>query len=256
MAGGCGPARIGPILGLPASTVHRVLTPARPEAARLRGPADRNRHPTLRARPAGRAGVRRHQETGEHPRRRRPPRPDPPDRRDKPPGHHAGAQPLRHPEDQLQLHPHRRGRPLPSGLQRDPHRRTQGNCRGLLAPSPGILRRQRNHRRACPDRQRLLLQIPRLAPSPGHSRHHPQAHPGPTDHRPTGKSNASTAPCSPNGPTCLPTPATPNEPQRSHPSCTPTTTTAATPHSAASHPSPASTTLRVNTTSGSVAGYP
>lgn len=55
----------------------------------------------------------------------------------------------------------------------------------------------------------------------------------------TARSNASTAPCSTNGPTCGPTPATPYAPQPWQTSCTPTTTTAATPHSAASHPSPA-----------------
>ena len=63
--------------------------------------------------------------------------------------------------------------------------------------------------------------------------------PAPTGHRPTARSNASTAPCSTNGPTSGPTPATPNAPQPWQTSCTPTTATAATPHSKVSHPSPA-----------------
>jgi hypothetical protein len=63
-----------------------------------------------------------------------------------------------------------------------------------------------------------------------------QAHP-PTGRRPTARSNASTAPCSTNGPTYGPAPATPNAPTPWQTSCTPTSTTAATPHSAASHPS-------------------
>ena len=61
----------------------------------------------------------------------------------------------------------------------------------------------------------------------------------PTAHRPTARSNASTAPCSTNGPTSGPTPPTPNEPPPWQTSSTPTTTTEATPHSQASHPSPA-----------------
>ncbi|CAM5432811.1 hypothetical protein SNARM312S_00339 [Streptomyces narbonensis] len=37
--------------------------------------------------------------------------------------------------------------------------------------------------------------------------------PGPTGPRPTARSNASTGPCSTNGPTCGPTPRTPSEPK-------------------------------------------
>ncbi|GGS98595.1 hypothetical protein GCM10010270_83240 [Streptomyces violaceus] len=74
----------------------------------------------------------------------------------------------------------------------------------------------------------------------------PASSPAPTGPRPTPRSNASTAPCSRSGPTCGPTPATPNAPTPWQTSCTPTTTTAATPHSAASHPSAVCTTLRLN----------
>ncbi|GAA2626874.1 IS481-like element IS1649 family transposase [Streptomyces vastus] len=51
----------------------------------------------------------------------------------------------------------------------------------------------------------------------------------------TARSNASTGPCSTNGPTSGPTPATPHAPTPCQTFCTPTTTTAATPHSEASH---------------------
>jgi hypothetical protein len=53
--------------------------------------------------------------------------------------------------------------------------------------------------------------------------------------RPTARSNASTAPCSTNGPTSGPTPATPSAPPPWQTSCIPTTATAVTPHSAATH---------------------
>ena len=55
----------------------------------------------------------------------------------------------------------------------------------------------------------------------------------------TAKSNDSTAPCKPNGPTGRSSPATPNAPPRLHPGSSTTTLNAATPHSAASHPSAA-----------------
>ena len=62
------------------------------------------------------------------------------------------------------------------------------------------------------------------------------AAPGPTDPRPTARSNASTAPCSRNGPTSAPTAQKPNDGDASTAGCTPTTITAATPPSAANPP--------------------
>ncbi|GAW49791.1 uncharacterized protein PD653_3907, partial [Nocardioides sp. PD653] len=50
-----------------------------------------------------------------------------------------------------------------------------------------------------------------------------------------GASNASTAPCSRNGPTPAPTAPRTSAQPASNSGCTPTITTAATPHSAASH---------------------
>ena len=80
------------------------------------------------------------------------------------------------------------------------------------------------------------------------------ASPAATDPKPMAKQNASTAPCSTNGPTPSPTPATSTAPRPYPPGSTPTTTTATTPHSAANHPSPASTTLLVITSSRSLPG--
>ena len=82
----------------------------------------------------------------------------------------------------------------------------------------------------------------------------PADSPAPTDRRPTARSNASTAPCSTNGPTNALTPAIPNEAHPCQTSSTPTTTTDATPHSQASPPSPAQTTLQGNTPSAQRAG--
>ncbi|GGV20005.1 hypothetical protein GCM10010275_72010 [Streptomyces litmocidini] len=75
----------------------------------------------------------------------------------------------------------------------------------------------------------------------------PASRPGPTGRRPTARSNASTAPCSTNGPTCGPPPRTPSGQRPWQTSSTPTTTTAATPHSTDTHPSAMSTTSQVNT---------
>ncbi len=66
--------------------------------------------------------------------------------------------------------------------------------------------------------------------------------PGPTGPRPTARSNASTAPCSTNGPTPAPTGQTSNAAKRSPAGSTPTITTADTPHSQANHPQAASPT--------------
>lgn len=83
-----------------------------------------------------------------------------------------------------------------------------------------------------------LMRELRLATGLGRTRRGRQTSPAPAGRRPTAESNASTAPCSTNGPTSAPTPATPNAPQPWQTSGTPTTTTAATPRSEASHPSP------------------
>ena len=60
--------------------------------------------------------------------------------------------------------------------------------------------------------------------------------PGPTDPRPTGRSNGSTGPCSRNGPTSTSTAQKPNAPPPTPTGSITTITTAATPHSTASHP--------------------
>ena len=82
------------------------------------------------------------------------------------------------------------------------------------------------------------------------------ASPGPTGHRPTARSNASTAPCSRSGLTSGPTTPKRKEQPPSAASSISTITTAATAPSAVSHPSPASTTYRVTTTSSTSAATP
>lgn len=149
----------------------------------------------------------------------------------------------------LQLHPHRRRRPLPPRPQRNPQRREERDRHRLLDTRTRLLHRRRAHRRMGPDRQRRLLQVLPLARDPDGGRDRPQANPAlPAADQPQGRM-PSTAPCSTNGPTNGPTPRTTNGPKPWQTSSTPTTTTAATRHSADTHPSPASTTLRVNTAS-------
>jgi transposase len=80
---------------------------------------------------------------------------------------------------------------------------------------------------------------PSSAPKPGS--------PASTGPRPTARPNASTAPCATNGSTRDPSPAARTALTPYPLGYTPTTTTAPTPHSEASHPSAASTTVLANT---------
>ena len=161
-----GPARIGPILDLPASTVHRILT----------------RHGLNRLafldRPTGRL-IRRYER--EHarrtaPRRREKTRPDP--RRRRPQDPRPRRRPA-HPRHGLRLRPLRHRRPHPPRLQRGPRRRESRHLRGLPRQSRRVLpdRGHRPHRRG-PDRQRLALpQELRLARRPRPPRRERQTHP-------------------------------------------------------------------------------
>src|SRR3954468_10598750 len=87
--------------------------------------------------------------------------------------------------------------------------------------------------------------MPSATPSPSPAS--PTSAPGPTVPSSTGRWNASTAPCSRNGPTPVPTAARPPAVRPSRSGCTLTTTTAATPRSEATHPRPASPTSVVST---------
>jgi len=78
-----GPARIGPALGLPASTVRRILTRHGLNRLAFLDRAPRSDHPPLRTRPARRTDPCGREETRPDPRRRRPQGPGPPGR----PGH-------------------------------------------------------------------------------------------------------------------------------------------------------------------------
>ena len=205
-----GPARIAYLLGLNPSTVHRVLR--RYGLARL-AHLDRATGRAVRRYERAAPGELVHVDIkklgnipdgGGHkvlgPGRPARNRTHPP-RKARPPHGYLPAQ--------------RRGRPLPPGLHRDPGRRDEGDRRRRSGPAPrpssppaGITVE------AGADRQRLLLPLTPVARHPRRAGHHPQTHPRPTGRRPTARSNASTAPCSTNGPTPGPTPPRPNGAQR------------------------------------------
>ena len=160
-----GPARIAHLLRLNPSTVHRVLT--RFGLARLTH-LDRATGRVIRRYERERPGELVHVDIkklgnipdgGGHKVLGPPARPQEPVRR------------------RLQLPAHRRRRPLPPRLQRDPQRREEGDRHRLLDPGPGVLHPGRDHRRTRPDRQRLLLPLTRLARPADRGRDHPQTNP-------------------------------------------------------------------------------
>ena len=120
----------------------------------------------------------------------------------------------------------------------------------LRATRPRVVRGARHHRRGDPDRQRVVLQGPRVHRGDRRARRPPSPTPTPTTGHGTAKSNGSTAPSSRNGPTSASTDQKPPAPPRLTAGSTSTTITAPTPASAASHPSPASTTCPGSTPSG------
>ena len=142
------------------------------------------------------------------------------------------------PADRHRVRAHRHRRPLPRRLRRDPRRRESRHRHRCPAARRGLVRRPRRHRRTRAVRQRLGLPVPRLARRLRRARHHPRSAPGPTGHRPTARSNASTAPW----PTAGPTPASTTQKPNAEPPCpagsTSTITTDPTPPSEASHRSP------------------
>ncbi len=243
-----GPARIGYLLGLHPSTVHRVL--ARYRLARLAW-MDRATGRVIRRyehahpgdlvhldvkklskipdgggwRVLGRVVGSRNSQTHPGPRKR--------------PRQSSG--------DRLPLLAHRPGRPFPTDLHRVAARRTRRHRRRVLDQGLRLVRQLRSPSQAGADRQRLLLPLIRLRrrPRTGHAQTDPPL-PGP---RPTEKSNASTAPLQTNGPTPAPTAQTPNDAKLSQPGSTPTTTSAATPHSADNHQQAASPTSQDRTAS-------
>ena len=176
------------------------------------------RQAPLRARRARRPGPRRHQEARPDPRRRRLAHPRPGSAQDNG-GVARTARPAPvHRLARLRLPPPRRRRPLPAGLLRDPHRRAQGDRRGVLDARQRLLRRPRHHRQGGADRQRLLLPLEAVGQDP--RQRSSTAAPVPTGPRPTARSNGSTAPCSRNGPTPAPTAQKPNAPPPTRPGST------------------------------------
>ena len=220
-----GPARIAYLLGMHPSTVHRILTRygclAGLDRPGHRRPATSPASPgrALRTRRTRRPGPRRHQEARPDPRRRRPQGAGP-SRRQTQPRRGIG---LRYIHNAVDDH----SRLAYSELLADERKETAAafwsRAKAYFAGA-GITVQPRA------DRQRLLLPLPRLRPGPGRPRSRTSG-PGPTGPRPTARSNASTGPCSRNGPTPAPTSARPNAQPPSPTGSTPTITTAATPHS-------------------------
>ena len=126
---------------------------------------------------------------------------------------------------------------LTSGLQRSPRQRARTHRRRLHAPSTRVLRRTTTSvsNASSPTTGPATEAAPSRAPwATSHIRSRSA-----TDRKPTAKLNASTAPCSPNGPTPDHGPQTDNEPADLPTGSTPTTITDTTPPSTA-HPSAAS----------------
>ena len=117
-----------------------------------------------------------------------------------PPAHSRRNSKYRNPLIGHRVRAHRHRRPLPGRLRRDPRRRDRRHRRRGAAPRGGLVRRPRRHRRAGALRQRLLPTAPTSGATPAPSSASPQDGPGPTGHRPTARSNASTAPWPTAGP--------------------------------------------------------
>ncbi len=239
-------------LGMPASTVHAVLVRCRinrlTHLDRATGePIRRYEHDTPRG-----PDPRRRQEARQRPRRRRLALRRAPAGREEPGrnlGTDRGQEQVPATADRDLLPAHRDRRPLPRRLRRGPRRRDQGDRRRGPAQRGRLVRRTRRHRAAGPVRQRQLLPQPPLARHLHRAGHHPEDGPGPTDHRPTARSNASTAPWPRAGRSrSSTTPRPPDSPLCQHGS-TSTTTTGPTQQSARPHPSPDWTTWLDITTS-------
>ena len=220
-----------------------IRPPVCPSAAR-----SRSRYEAV----ARRAGARRHQEAGPHPRRRRlarrrprhPATTEPPDTAPTRP--HALAHP-RHAATATSTPPSTTTPAWPTARSSTDER--SDTAAAFWRRAPAFFADARHHRRTRHDRQRRLLPV--HAPSPRRSppRSSTSA-PGPTDHRPTARSNASTAPCSTNGPTSRSTSQTKTAPRPTPTGSTSTITTDPTPASEASPPPTAFTTSRGTTPSG------
>ena len=241
-----GPVEIGDRLGMPASTVHAVLVRCRlnrlSHIDRATGePIRRYEHDASR-----RSDPRRRQEARQGPRRRRLALRRPPTRREEPvsdcvPHRHAAQQALE-PADRHLLPAHRDRRPLPGRLRRGPRRRDQGDRDRGAAQRRRLVRRTRRHRATRAVRQRQLLPVPPVARDLRRASASHRRRPGPTGHRPTARSNGSTAPWPRAGHSrSSTTPNQPDSPLCQHGS-TSTTTTGPTQQSARPHPSPGWTT--------------
>ena len=199
-----GPARIAHLLRPGPLNRAPGADPLRPGPPHAPGPGHRPRHTPLRTRTSRRAGARRHQEARQHPRRRRTQGPRPGRR---------PQNPLRTPATATCTPPSTTTPAWPTARSTPDEKKETAT--GFWTRAHAFFIQAGDHRRTRPDRQRLLLPLTRLArhrsPRPGS----PTSEPGPTGRRPTGRSNASTAPCSTNGPTPGPTARRPNAARRS-----------------------------------------
>ena len=154
----------------------------------------------------------------------------------------AAPQQVRQPADRDLLPAHRHRRPLPRRLRRGPRRRDQGDRHRGAAQRGRLVRRPRRHRPAGAQPTTAAATGPTCGATPAPSSASPRSGPGPTGHRPTARSNASTAPWPRAGRSrSSTTPSQPDSPLCQHGS-TSTTTTGPTQQSGRPHPSPGWTT--------------
>ncbi len=148
------------------------------------------------------------------------------------------------------LRAHRDRRPLPAGLRRDPRRREGHHLRRLPGPGSRVLCRPWHPRRTRDQRQREELPaLTGVSRRRRPARHHLEAHPTalPLDQRES--RTPQPHPRHRVGPTHASSTPTPNAPPSCPPGSSTTTWTDPTSASAANDPSTASTTLRVSTPS-------
>ena len=187
-----GPARIAGIVGMPASTVHRVLVRHGLNRLRSDGPADRASDPPDRDDPARRAGPHRHQEAGPDPRRRRLASPRPAAR--------ATSTLRSASQGRLRLRALRRS----TATRRLAYSEVLADEQGATAPRSGSRAAPSSPPTASPSNASSPTTAAATAAATSTAAlggDQAQPHPALPTRRPTARSNASTAPCSTNGPT-------------------------------------------------------
>ena len=223
-------AEIAFCLAMALSTVSAVLAAGRAGQA-LHGSSRPSRRTATSAGTPASCSTSTSRSSAGSPRRRRPPRHT---------ASAAAAQPPPTPPAErhrrLGVRARLRRRRHPPGLRRGPRRR-EGDHRGRVpAPRDRVLPPPRHHRRARDDRQRRLPTARPSTPSPAARSASATCAPGPTGRAPTARPSASSAPCSPAGPTARSTAQAENAPQPLTAGSGPTTIAAHTAPSATSRP--------------------